>query len=64
MNYGMAGKVAIVTGASGGIGRATALAFAASGASVLVSDVQDEKGHETVTLIEEQGGTAVFQRCN
>ena len=47
MNYPFEGKVAIVTGASGGIGRASALAFAASGATVLVSDVQDEKGEET-----------------
>ena len=41
MNYGFDGKVALVTGASGGIGRATALGFAASGAAVVVSDVND-----------------------
>lgn len=64
MNYPFAGKTAIVTGASGGIGRASALAFAASGASVVVSDVQDEKGEETVRLISDAGGTAVFQHCN
>ena len=64
MKYDFAGKTAIVTGASGGIGRASALAFAASGARVVVSDVQDEKGQETVQLIADAGGQAVFQHCN
>lgn len=64
MNYGFGGKVALVTGASGGIGRATALAFAASGASVVVSDVNDAGGEETAALIVAEGGTAVYQRCN
>jgi len=64
MNYGFGGKVALVTGASGGIGRATALAFAASGAAVVVSDVNDAGGEETAALIREAGGLAVFQHCN
>lgn len=64
MNYGFGGKVALVTGASGGIGRATALAFAASGAAVVVSDVNDAGGEETAALIREAGGFAVFQHCN
>ncbi|MEZ5710314.1 MAG: SDR family oxidoreductase [Blastomonas sp.] len=64
MKYAFNDKVAIVTGASGGIGRASALAFAASGASVVVSDLQDDKGQETVALIKEQGGKAVFQHCD
>lgn len=64
MNYGFDGKVALVTGASGGIGRATALGFAASGASVVVSDVNDAGGEETVALIAAAGGKAVFQHCN
>ena len=64
MNYGFDGKVALVNGASGGIGRATALAFAASGAAVVVSDVNDEAGEETVALIAAAGGKALYQRCN
>jgi len=64
MNYGFEGKVALVTGASGGIGRASALAFAASGASVVVSDVNEAGGLETVALISATGGKAVFQRCD
>ncbi len=64
INYGMDGKVALVTGAGGGIGRATALGFAASGAAVLVCDVQDEAGAETVAQIAAQGGKAVFQHCD
>ena len=47
----LAGKVAIVTGAAGGIGRASSLAFAAKGAHVLVADIDDNHGHETVSLI-------------
>jgi NAD(P)-dependent dehydrogenase (short-subunit alcohol dehydrogenase family) len=64
MNYGFDGKVALVTGASGGIGRATALAFAASGARVLVSDVNEAGGAETVALIAAAGGTAGTGRCD
>ena len=64
INYGMQGKVALVTGAGGGIGRATALAFAASGAAVLVSDVNATGGAETVSLIEVAGGKALFQSCD
>lgn len=64
IDYGLQGKVALVTGAGGGIGRAAALAFARSGAAVLVSDVNDEGGRETVGLIEAQGGKAAFQHCD
>ncbi|MFJ8027753.1 SDR family NAD(P)-dependent oxidoreductase [Streptomyces sp. NPDC096311] len=55
-----AGRVAMVTGAGSGIGRASALAFAAGGATVGVCDVNDEGGKETVSLIEDAGGKALF----
>ena len=53
-------KVALVTGATGGIGRAAALAFAREGARVVVSGRRKEEGHETVALIQEIGGKATF----
>ncbi|WP_298197716.1 SDR family NAD(P)-dependent oxidoreductase [Novosphingobium sp.] len=64
IDYGLQGKVALVTGAGGGIGRAAALVFARSGASVLVSDVNAEGGAETVAMVEAAGGRAAFVRCD
>ncbi len=54
------GRVALVTGGSGGMGRAISLAFAAAGARVVVSDVADAGGAETVALVREAGGEATF----
>lgn len=60
MSGTLEGKVALVTGAGSGIGRASALVFAREGAKVVVSDVVSEGGKETVRLIEEAGGTGFF----
>jgi NAD(P)-dependent dehydrogenase (short-subunit alcohol dehydrogenase family) len=54
------GKVALITGASSGIGRETALLFAAEGAAVVVADTQREAGEETVARIKAAGGRATF----
>jgi NAD(P)-dependent dehydrogenase (short-subunit alcohol dehydrogenase family) len=63
-NGSYAGKVAFVTGAGGGIGRATALAFAREGASVVVSDISEQSVRETARRIEELGGGALAIACD
>ncbi len=54
------GKVAIVTGAASGIGRASAIGFARDGAKIVVADIDTAGGAETVQLIREAGGMACF----
>jgi len=58
------GKVAVVTGAAMGIGRASALIFAREGASVVVADIDEGQGRETVALVEAAGGQASFVRTD
>ncbi len=56
----LADKVALITGAGSGIGRATALLFAEEGARVVVADYSPEGGAETVKQVKAQGGDATF----
>lgn len=58
------GKVAIVTGGSAGIGRATAVALAREGAAVVVADVTAERGEAVAAGIEADGGRALFVRAD
>src|SRR5215471_2548710 len=57
-------KVALVTGGASGIGRATALTFAREGAKLIIADMNTDGGQQTVHLITEQGGEAVFVRTD
>jgi NAD(P)-dependent dehydrogenase (short-subunit alcohol dehydrogenase family) len=58
------GKVALITGGSSGIGRATALIFAREGAKVVVADVMVAGGEETMRLIKAAGGEAIFVKTD
>jgi NAD(P)-dependent dehydrogenase (short-subunit alcohol dehydrogenase family) len=57
-------KVALISGGNSGIGRATALLFAAEGAKVFIAARNEDKGRETVNEIEALGRTACFARCD
>ena len=57
-------KIAIVTGGADGIGKATAVKFAAEGATVIIWDLNTEKGTETVKEITENGGKVSFAKVN
>jgi NAD(P)-dependent dehydrogenase (short-subunit alcohol dehydrogenase family) len=63
-NVGFAGKVAFVTGAANGIGRAAALAFAREGAGVVVADISEQGIQETARLVEQAGGRALAVQCD
>ena len=60
----LAGKVAVITGAAGGIGTASARLFAQEGASVVLADVLDEQGKEVAAEINKAGGKAEFVHCD
>ena len=57
-------KVAIVTGGGSGIGRAISLLYATEGAKIIVSDVDEKGGNETVAQIEAKGGGAIFVKAD
>jgi NAD(P)-dependent dehydrogenase (short-subunit alcohol dehydrogenase family) len=63
-HYDFAGSVAFVTGASMGIGAATALSFGKAGAQVAVVDVNEDAGEKTARQINEAGGRAKFIKCD
>jgi NAD(P)-dependent dehydrogenase (short-subunit alcohol dehydrogenase family) len=58
------GRTAIVTGAAGGIGAATARRFAAEGANVVIADVMDQLGEAVAGEIQSAGGTALYRHCD
>jgi len=64
VKFNFHGKVAFITGASTGIGRATALAFGTSHASVVVADVNEDLGRQTVDMIKVAGGKSLFLECD
>lgn len=60
----LAGKSAVITGAGSGVGRASALRFAAAGARVVCADIRLEWAKDTVSQVEAAGGTAVPRECD
>ena len=64
MEAGFTGKVALVTGAAGGIGRGVALAFGRAGARVVLADIAFEAGEAVAAEIRAAGGEALFVRTD
>jgi len=64
MNSQFSGKVALVTGGASGLGRESALLLAKEGAQVMVSDISQTEGEETVAMISKAGGQANFVKAN
>lgn len=64
MGRAFAGKVAIITGSGHGIGRASALALAGEGATVIIATRTESQGHEVLAAIESSGGKALFRRID
>jgi len=60
----LTGKVAVITGGSSGIGRESCLLFSKEGAKVVVADLDNKGGEETVSLIKKNGGDAVFVKVD
>jgi NAD(P)-dependent dehydrogenase (short-subunit alcohol dehydrogenase family) len=58
------GKVALVTGAAHGIGRAIAVGYAREGADVVISDIDDHQGQQTAAIIKQAGGRAVYSHAD
>ena len=57
-------KIILITGASSGIGRAAALAFSKEGGTIVVSDINEQGGRETVEMIKSESGEATFIKTN
>ncbi len=64
MQHDFSGKVALVTAASGGIGQATAQAFARAGAKVLLADINETDGEATAQALRDEGCNVLFQRAD
>ncbi|MEM7645430.1 MAG: SDR family oxidoreductase [Pseudomonadota bacterium] len=64
MSQEFTGKVALITGATSGIGKAAALAFAEKGANVVITGRREDKGREVVDMITQKGVDARFFRCD
>ena len=60
----LSGKVAIITGAASGIGRATALVFAQEGAKIVIADIHEEGLRETLRLVKQEGGEALIKKTD